>query len=150
MHSTIAIDQAFQKAIEDKVFSGAAIIAGRGKQRLFEGYYGYHSWEENELEIGPRSFFDIASLTKVIATTSLIQYATEEKVFKLRQTLQELMPAFDRPEKITLQALLEHQSGLPDYLPLFESFKSAAAPYGMVRERFIQEINERRRNHEIQ
>ncbi|MDX1386501.1 MAG: serine hydrolase domain-containing protein [bacterium] len=142
MHSTIAIDQSFQQAISDQVFSGAQLLAGRGEKRLFEGCYGTVSWVEGAPAVTETTLFDLASLTKPLATTPLILKLHESKQLNLDDLVQKYLPTFARREEITLRHLLSHTSGLPAYLPLFEEFRNEASPREKVRDRFIEEIHQ--------
>lgn len=138
----MAIDQSFQQAIGEQIFSGAQLLAGRGRQRLFEGYYGAVSWEEGALPVSEKTVFDLASLTKPIVTASLTLKWHEAKRLNLETLVSHYLPAFARREEITLRHLLNHTSGLPAYLPIYEEFLDSQKPYQEIKNRFIEEIHQ--------
>jgi serine-type D-Ala-D-Ala carboxypeptidase len=75
-----------------------------------------------------QTIFDIASLTKVFATTSLVTVLVERKWIKWDTPLQALLP--DYPVRdLTLSHLLTHTAGLPAWKPLWEVLKKKFSPY---------------------
>jgi CubicO group peptidase (beta-lactamase class C family) len=142
VHSTIAIDQSFQQAIGERIFSGAQLLAGRGQQRLFEGYYGNVSWEKGALPVSETTVFDLASLTKPIVTAPLTLKWHETKRLNLEALVSSSLPAFVRQEEMTLRHLLSHTSGLPAYLPIHEEFHGSQKSYQEIKNRFIEEIQQ--------
>ena len=56
--------------ISNKYFPGAALIVGFKNEIVFEKYYGKFTYDENDASVTVNSIYDIASVTKVIATTS--------------------------------------------------------------------------------
>ena len=94
-----------EKAIEDKYFSGCAIA----KFNMFDQhsyYYGHHS-QNKKIEISSKSIFDLASLTKVLATGSFIAEAFEKKTLTVSTEWQEKKSR----KYFSLQDLLSHQAG---------------------------------------
>ncbi len=76
------------------------------------------------------TIYDLASVTKVIATTTACMILYDRGLFKLDQPLVELLPEFDgsgsgqedsRRREITIRMLLAHSSGLPAYIKLFQT-----------------------------
>ncbi len=113
-----AIDSLIRKTIQDKGFPGAALAIGRaGTLVKLEGYghYTYHS----DQPVTPDSPFDMASLTKVIATTTAAMQLYEQGRLDLDAPVRKYLPAFDTNGKaaITIRQLLTHTSGMPPYIP---------------------------------
>ena len=73
--------------------------------------------------------YDLASVTKVIATTAACMILYDRGLFKLDQPLVELLPEFaesgtgqkDPRRQVTFRMLLAHSSGLPAYIKLFQT-----------------------------
>ena len=83
----------------------------------FEGSYGYRALIPQSERMTRNTIFDIASLTKVVATTPAIMRLVEQGKIKLSDTAQKFIPEFrgNGKENITIRQLLTHTSGLrPD------------------------------------
>jgi CubicO group peptidase (beta-lactamase class C family) len=75
---------------------------------------------------GESSLFDLASLTKVLSTTTLIAIAEEKKLLSIEDPVQRYFPKFPGSQ-VRLSHLLYHASGLPDWLPLHNAFHTENA-----------------------
>ena len=114
------------KAIQDHVFPGCAFgVLSQGAVVACEGLGGL-TYEDDAPRVQPETVYDIASLTKVVATTAMAMMLFERDMLKLDRLVGELLPGFvvGRPDsawarRITLRHLLAHNSGLPGYQPLF-------------------------------
>ncbi len=114
------------EAIQDRVFPGCAFgVLSQGAVVACEGLGGL-TYEDDAPRVQPETVYDIASLTKVVATTAMAMMLFERGKLKLDRLVVELLPGFvvGRPDsawarKITLRHLLAHNSGLPGYQPLF-------------------------------
>lgn len=136
------IRAAFSEAVENKVFSGAQWVAGRGEHRLYGGAFGSLSHEPGARAVGDFSLFDIASLTKPVATTTLCMLAWQEKRLDLEAQVQDYLPEFRRKEALTVRQLLQHDSGLPAWLPLFEEARGKGWSYDQSKEFYLARIAE--------
>lgn len=136
------IEQAFAAAIEKKTFSGAQWVVGRGNQTLYRGAFGSLSYDPEARPVGDFSLFDIASLTKPVATTTLCMLAWQEGRLDLEAQLQDYLPEFRRKEALTVRHLLQHTSGLPAWRPYFEEARGKGWSYEQVREYYLTRIAE--------
>ncbi|HEX6070534.1 MAG TPA: serine hydrolase, partial [Longimicrobiaceae bacterium] len=123
-----SIDAIMRKALEDSVFSGAAVAIGRrGRLVLLRGY-GREGREGGGQRVDPReTIFDVASLTKVVGTTTAVALLVEEGSMELDAPLERYLPRFDGKGKddVLIRHLLTHTSGLPSGLWLFGSAGSS-------------------------
>jgi CubicO group peptidase (beta-lactamase class C family) len=135
-HSLIQQDNQFQRAfdvlrsgIDQRAFPGAAVaITHQGKLIAHKGL-GHFTYDATSQAIAAETVYDLASVTKVIATTAACMILHDRGLFKLDQPLAELLPGFagsssgqkDARQKITLRMLLAHSSGLPAYIKLFQT-----------------------------
>ncbi len=87
-------------------------------QRLHFSTYGSRSVEPNREAMTRDTIFDCASLTKVMATAPAIMMLVEEGKVRLNDRIQEYLPDFEDPTRITVRQLLTHYSGLRPTLPL--------------------------------
>jgi CubicO group peptidase (beta-lactamase class C family) len=138
--NTERIDQAFARALQQKVFSGAQVLVGRGEDVLYHGVYGLLSSQEGAPPVKPDFLFDVASLTKPLVTALLAMKFTEGGQVRLADPAASYLPAFKRPEAITLEHLLSHRSGLPAWLPLYEKVSWEKMSYEEIQEIFIREL----------
>jgi serine-type D-Ala-D-Ala carboxypeptidase len=111
-------------AVRARVFPGAAYsIFCRGD--VLTGAMGRYTYHEASAEVSPDTIYDVASLTKVVATTPMAMLLYERGKLQLDLKLGEILPQFlipdpdPRREQVTLRMLLAHSSGLPAYEKLF-------------------------------
>ena len=113
-----------QDAISDRVFPGAAYsVVHCGTVQT--GAVGRFTYDEFATLVTPDTIYDVASLTKVLATTPMAMLLYERGVLKLDMPVGEIVPEFvesvpdPRRRKVTIRMLLAHSSGLPAYEKLF-------------------------------
>jgi serine-type D-Ala-D-Ala carboxypeptidase len=119
--------------IEHRAFPGAAlVVAHRGSLIASQGF-GRFRYDEAAPAVQADTVFDLASLTKVIATTAVAMLLYERRRLQLDAPLATFLPEFvslaprhQQParESVTLRMLLAHSSGLPTYEKLFEFTQS--------------------------
>jgi CubicO group peptidase (beta-lactamase class C family) len=111
-------------AVAHRAFPGAAFAVLRDGETVLQGAVGRFTYEEASEAITLSTVFDLASVTKVIATTSMAMLLIEHGHLNLQARLVDLVPEFDsedeRRQQITIEMLLAHSSGLPAYVKLFE------------------------------
>jgi CubicO group peptidase (beta-lactamase class C family) len=119
-----AVDEVFQD-LNAAGSPGCALGVYRGGQMIYEKGYGLANIEEN-VPISPKSVFDIGSTSKQFTATSILLL---EKAGKLSvdDDVHKYIPELpDYGKKITILNLLNHTSGLRDYLTLFDIAGDAA------------------------
>lgn len=109
------VDKVIARAIKAGGFPGAAVLIGRRGATVHEKGYGNLSWSGKNAVIPARTIYDLASLTKVVATTTGIMVLFDEGKVRLSDPVSKFIPDFRGGAKddITVQHLLEHRSGLP-------------------------------------
>lgn len=107
------IDRVIRTAIADSAFPGAALAVGRSGTLVKLKGYGHFSYESIR-PVGPESAFDLASLTKVVATTPAVMDLYESDRISLDAPVTEYWPEFGQngKERVTVRHLLTHTSGL--------------------------------------
>ena len=111
------IDDLVREAMAAKLTPGAAVLVGRGDQTLYEKAFGFRATVPAEEPMTLDTVFDLASLTKVVATTTAMMTLVEEGRVRLNDTVASHIPGFERYGKggITIRHLMTHVSGLrPD------------------------------------
>jgi len=122
------LDAAVQLAIEQKKLP-SAVYHLEYKGRIYERAYGRLSYDENAARSTTGTLFDVASLTKVVATTPSVLILVEEGRLSLDARLVDYFPecANGGKETITLRHLLTHVSGLPAGIPATPIWSGVAA-----------------------
>ncbi len=120
-------------AVREGAFPGAAYgVVERGVVRGL-GAVGRFTYEDGSPSVEPGTSFDLASVTKVVATTAMAMLLHQRGELQLDMPLGGLLPHFiggtdqTRRGAVTLRLLLAHASGLPAYEPFFEQCRGAAA-----------------------
>jgi uncharacterized protein YbbC (DUF1343 family)/CubicO group peptidase (beta-lactamase class C family) len=114
------IDRIVTQAIEAKKFPGAVVIVGHRGRVVFHKAYGNRSLIPQPEPMSEYTAFDVASLTKVLATTPAVMQLYEQGRFLLNDPVAKYLPEFSVNGKsdITIRQLLTHYSGLPPDLSL--------------------------------
>jgi uncharacterized protein YbbC (DUF1343 family)/CubicO group peptidase (beta-lactamase class C family) len=142
------IDAAVAQSIAAGEVPGAVLWVGRGDRVLYRKAYGLRAKEPAEQPMTLDTVFDLASLTKVVATATSVMILVEEGRLQLTDRVATHLPEFAQAgkESITVQQLLTHTSGLrpsldleADWLGYEEALKRAYAetPQAAAGERFV-------------
>jgi uncharacterized protein YbbC (DUF1343 family)/CubicO group peptidase (beta-lactamase class C family) len=109
-----AIDRAIEEGIQQNRLPGAVVIVGHDGHVVYRKAYGHRSVTPQSEAMTVDTIFDLASLTKVIATTSSLMKLFEEGRFRLNDKVTDYIPEFQGGKSdITLRNLFTHFSGLP-------------------------------------
>ena len=111
-----AIDRVVQRGISAGGYPGASVVVGRKGAAVWEKGFGKLSWSPASLAVdADRTIYDIASLSKVVGTTTAIMILYDEKKVDLDAPVFRYLPAFSGglKDQVTVRMLLTHRSGLP-------------------------------------
>lgn len=108
------IDDAVARALEKKQVPGAVVLVGRRGKVVYARASGLRAVKPESEPMTRDTVFDLASLTKPVATATSVMVLLEGKKLRLDDTLAKLLPEFDNHGKgaITLDHLLRHRTGL--------------------------------------
>jgi uncharacterized protein YbbC (DUF1343 family)/CubicO group peptidase (beta-lactamase class C family) len=117
-----AIEPLIRDAIAAKKLPGAVVLVGQGDRTLYHKAIGERSVVPSPEPMTLDTIFDLASLTKVVATTTSVMILVEEGKIGLDDRVATFIPGFERYGKgnITIRHLLTHVSGLRPDLDLAE------------------------------
>lgn len=110
-----------EQGVTSHAFPAACVEVGRGSGPLWRQAFGARTYDPYDHAITDDILFDLASLTKVIATTTLAMRAVDAGLLALDEPVSGRLGDWrgtDR-ERVTLRDLLAHSSGLPACLPFF-------------------------------
>lgn len=115
-----AIDRIVEDGIAAKKFPGAVVIVGHGGHVVFHKGYGHRALMEHPEPMTEDTVFDVASLTKVLATAPSVMLLYQQGRFLLNDPVAKYLPEFaaNGKQDITIRQLLTHYSGLPADLSL--------------------------------
>jgi uncharacterized protein YbbC (DUF1343 family)/CubicO group peptidase (beta-lactamase class C family) len=118
--SLAGIDPAIQEAIHHGDCPGAVVLVGHGGKIVYDKAFGRTLYDPASPAMTLDTMFDMASLTKVIATTPSIMQLFEQGKIRFDDPVAKYWPEFGENGKqdVTVRELLTHYSGLPPDLPL--------------------------------
>ncbi len=113
---TFALDTLFKKKAKKQGFNGSVLIAQKGVI-LYQNVFGYTDIAKKD-SLCLSSAFQLASISKTFTGTAVLLLAQDKKL-ELSDSIQKFIPSFPY-HGITVENLLSHRSGLPNYLYCFE------------------------------
>jgi CubicO group peptidase (beta-lactamase class C family) len=117
-----------QSAVADGVFPGAVLVISLNRQVACHHAYGLAN-SDTGLKATTATVYDLASLTKPLATTLAVLKLIAEGELELASRIGDVLPDFANTEKaaIEIKHLLYHTAGLPDWRPYFRSLSTLPA-----------------------
>ena len=110
-------------AIADHAFPAASVGVLHRGEVVLKLVAGNFTYDAGSPPITTESIFDIASVSKVVATTTVAMLLSERGKLDLDSPVGSIVPEFAAGQRVTFRMLLAHSSGLPAYLRLFEQTK---------------------------
>ena len=110
------------RGIESHAFPAAVVEVGDDTTVLWREAFGHLTYDREAQPTQQDTIFDVASLTKVLATTPIVMQQVERGILSLEDKVADRLPGWkgaDR-EQVTIRDLLAHSSGLTAYLPLYK------------------------------
>jgi CubicO group peptidase (beta-lactamase class C family) len=131
------LDSLGRSATVDGTAPAVAIAVGRHGRLVHLGAYGRIDRPANAPAASDSTLFDLASLTKVVATTTAAMILEDDSLLDLDRTVASYLPELSDSAKagITVRMLLNHTGGLEAFAPLFREFRG--------REQYLEQINRR-------
>lgn len=110
------IDRVVERGISAGGYPGAAVVVGRKGATVLQKGFGRLGWTEDAASVtANRSIYDLASLTKVVGTTTAVMILFDQGKLHLDDPVSRFVPEFSGggKDRVTIRLLLEHRSGLP-------------------------------------
>ena len=116
------IDTIAQEMISRKASPGCVVLVAKNGKIVFNKAYGRHTYSSKSYKMQTDDLFDVASITKVAATTLALMKLRDEKKFNIYHTLNTYLPESDQTNKGNLIAreVLAHRSGLKSWIPFYK------------------------------
>jgi CubicO group peptidase (beta-lactamase class C family) len=121
------VDEIIEDAIRQRDFPSAVLVVGDSTNIIYQNAYGRLTYEDDSQPATMSTIYDLASVTKVIATTSAIMRLYEEGKVDLDAPVAQYIPEFAVNDKgdITVRNLLLHNSGLTAWTPFYQIYTTA-------------------------
>ncbi len=115
------IDVIAQRAINEKMTPGLQVLVARKGKVIYQKSYGYHTYD-NDIKVKDSDIYDVASLTKILATLPNLMQLYDKGQLKLDDKLGNLVPAFANTDKkdIAVKDMLLHQARFQAWLPFYQ------------------------------
>ncbi len=125
------IERFMESAIKDSAWPGGVLLAAKSGNIFYHKGHGFHTYESKK-PVRSSDIFDLASITKVISTTSGIMKLVDKNKIDLDKPVVSYLPNFKGKKKkykkqkseITVRDLLSHSSGLPAFKQYFKMEKT--------------------------
>jgi len=116
-----SVNNLMKEAVSNDVFPGGVLLVSTTDSAIFFEAYGYANIFSGR-KMTRDTIFDLASLTKPLATTLAIMKLISQQKLELDQHLGSILPKFNSKDKgrISIENLLYHNAGLPDYRPYYK------------------------------
>ncbi|MEI6766623.1 MAG: glycoside hydrolase family 3 N-terminal domain-containing protein [Bacteroidota bacterium] len=147
------LDSIAKKGIKDEIFPGCQVLVAVGGNVVYHKSFGYHTYDKKNAVLNS-DIYDLASLTKVAATTISIMRLYEQGLIKLDDKLVKYLPELDstNKENIIIRNLMAHQAQLKAWIPfykktitagvcdtnIYSKVKSARFPYRVAEGLYIR------------
>src|SRR5579859_2363778 len=127
-------DSIINQAVADGNIPGAVLLVGHDGKVVYRKAYGYRELEPKRVPMTVDTIFDLASLTKVIATTTAVMQLVEQGKIRLNDPVAKYLPEFGQngKEDITIRQLLTHYSGLAPDLDLTTPWEGKTTAYQLA------------------
>jgi CubicO group peptidase (beta-lactamase class C family) len=122
-------DRIVEAAVASRAFPGAVLAVGREGQLVHLRAFGRLTYDEGASAVHTDTVYDLASLTKVVATTTMAMILVDEGRLDLGKRVSDFLPGFrgGARDLVTVERLLTHSSGLPAHLPLYLEIRGKEA-----------------------
>ena len=121
------VNKIMEQAISDSVFPGAVLLFGIDNSFLYEKSFGHYTYNKTSTPVSLNSIFDLASVSKVVGTTSAAMILVDKGKLNLDEKVITYLPEFNNngKDKITIRNLLLHNSGLPAFKKYYDEYSTA-------------------------
>lgn len=122
----LAVDNIAREAMTDQATPGFVVLVAKDGKVIFNKAYGYHTYDKTQPD-KITDIFDLASVTKISATTMEVMKLTEQGKLSLDSTVGSYVALARTTNKnnIKVRELMLHQAGLIPYIPFYERLKPA-------------------------
>lgn len=116
-----SIDMLIEKAISENTFPGCQVLIAQNGKVFYHKSFGYHTYDKNK-KVELNHLYDLASLTKILATTLTIMKLYDEGSIQLNDSIASFLKWTKGTAigSLTIKEILAHQSGLESWIPFYK------------------------------
>lgn len=116
------IDSIINQCIKDKIMPGCQLLFGVNGNVVYNKAFGYHTYD-SIYPVKLTDIYDIASVTKVVATTNALMQLYDQHKFKTTDKLSEYVPMLKKSNKnnLKINQIMTHQAGLKSWIPFYKN-----------------------------
>ncbi len=124
-----AVDKVIDRFLAEKAFPGGVLAVGHRGALVHLRAFGRQTYDAGSRAVEPSTLYDIASLTKVVATTTMAMILVDEGRLDLDKPVSAFIPGFQgvAKDQVTVAHLLSHSSGLDWWAPLYKDAQGREA-----------------------
>jgi CubicO group peptidase (beta-lactamase class C family) len=114
------VDSVAQYVLQEKMAPGLQVLVARHGQVVYEKSFGFHTDQKKD-SVKNSDLYDVASLTKILASLPMLMKAEEEKKIPLTASLRDILPKFKKSNKdtVTVTEILSHYGRLQAWIPFY-------------------------------
>ncbi|WP_396170268.1 glycoside hydrolase family 3 N-terminal domain-containing protein [Flavobacterium sp.] len=118
----LEIEKIANKAIDDKIAPGIVVLVARKGKVVYQKAFGYHTYDKVKM-VSTSDLYDVASLTKMIATLPNVMQQYDKGKVTLETNLGDMVPMFKGSNKasINFKDLLLHNAQLTPFIPFYKN-----------------------------
>ena len=123
------VDSIIAAAVADSVAPGAVVAIGRRGKLIHSRSFGRLDYRPNFAAVTDSSIWDVASLTKVVGTTSAVMLLVQDGLLQLDAPVRQYLPEWGgspTKDSVTVHQLMTHQAGLPPFKPFWRTARDRA------------------------
>ncbi len=124
-----AADRIVEGHLADKAYPGAVLAVGRDSALVHLKAFGRLSYEPGAAEVAVDTIYDLASLTKVVVTTTMAMILVDEQRLDIDKPVSAFLPKFagGAKDRVSVSHLLTHSAGFDAVAPLYKELTGKAA-----------------------
>jgi beta-glucosidase-like glycosyl hydrolase/CubicO group peptidase (beta-lactamase class C family) len=124
-----ALDGVIDRALAARAFPGGVVAVGKDGALVHLRPFGHLTYDAGSPSVQADTIYDLASLTKVVVTTTMAMILVDEGRLDITRPVSAFLPAFHggNKDKVTVEHLLTHSSGVDWWAPLYKELSGQAA-----------------------
>ncbi|MCH7402856.1 glycoside hydrolase family 3 N-terminal domain-containing protein [Belliella kenyensis] len=114
------IDKVMEAGMRKKAMPGGVVLVAKNGEVVFEKAYGYLDYQKTQAT-STSTVYDLASITKVLATTQAVMFLADRNILDMNETLGHYLPELKQTNKgnLSLKDVMAHEAGLPAFIPYY-------------------------------
>lgn len=123
--SLMAIDTIVEEMIKEKAAPGCQVLVAKSGKIVYHKSFGYHTYDQENV-CQANDLYDVASLTKVMATTLSLMKLSDDNKLNTSLTIGDYLTEIDTSNKaeLIINEVLAHQAGLAGWIPFYSETQS--------------------------